>query len=165
MSRYVEVPMSAIEEMVGKVQEGVERHGGSVERKVVGREVMYEITHRKGAIVHFYTSAANGATVLRGNGKDAVRVAIGVNHGGKFRPTHRSKKILRTAPQKLSEEERVSAFIERCLQTLRKAYAVAGIGAAICPTCGAPMAYRQAKSGSEFVGCLNFPDCKTTRPC
>ena len=31
-----------------------------------------------------------------------------------------------------------------------------------CPNCGKPMVLRSSKTGSQFLGCSGFPDCKTT---
>ena len=31
-----------------------------------------------------------------------------------------------------------------------------------CPNCGKPMILRSSKSGSQFLGCSGYPDCKTT---
>lgn len=31
-----------------------------------------------------------------------------------------------------------------------------------CPNCGKPMVLRTSKTGSQFLGCSGFPDCKTT---
>ena len=32
----------------------------------------------------------------------------------------------------------------------------------ICPSCGKPMKLHKSKSGSFFLGCTGYPDCKTT---
>ena len=31
-----------------------------------------------------------------------------------------------------------------------------------CPNCGKPMVLRSSKTGSQFLGCSGYPDCKTT---
>lgn len=162
MSRYVEVPVSSITHLVDEVAAGVTKSGGSVDRTIQGKEVVYEIHHSKGPIIRFYTSAANGASVLRECDSDAVRVVVGIMHDGKFRPTRKAQKILRTAPTKLPEEERVMAFVERVKEALRGAYRIANKGVKTCPKCGTPMAIRESKMGHRFWGCLAFPECKVT---
>lgn len=166
MSRYVEVPFAAVLALVSEVRSGVESRGGSVQEGVQGREVVFDITPPKGGtVVRFYTSAAKGAQVLRACDSDAVRVVVGVEHDGRFRPTHKSQKLLRTAPRDLTESERVDAFIGRVREALREGYRKALKGGHTCPDCGTPMALRKAKkTGSEFLGCLAFPKCRATMP-
>lgn len=165
MSRYVEVPFAAVLALVEDVRRGVESRGGRVVETVQGREVVFDIHAPKGGVVRFYTSAAKGATVLRSCDSDAVRVVAGVEHEGRFRPTHRSQKLLRTAPRDLTDSERVDAFVGRVREALRTGYKNALKGGVCCPDCGSPMALRKAKkTGNEFLGCLAFPKCSTTRP-
>jgi hypothetical protein len=166
MSRFVEVPVAAVKDLIKEVALGVNSRGGKVVRSLHGREVVYDVHHpRSGGIVRLYTSAADGAEILRGCDADAVRVIIGVELDGEFRPTHKSQKLLRTAPQKLPQSERVEAFITRVREALRMAYRKAGKSRPHCPDCGTPMALRKAKkTGNEFLGCLAYPECKTTTP-
>ena len=166
MSRYVEVPIAAVLGLVADVRQGVESRGGSVTEGVQGRERVFDIRPPKStSVVRFYTSAAVGAEVLRACDSDAVRVVVGVEHEGRFRPTHSSQKLLRTAPNGIPESERVGRFVTRVREALRDGYRKALKGGVCCPDCGTPMALRKAKkTGSEFLGCLAYPKCKATRP-
>ena len=33
-----------------------------------------------------------------------------------------------------------------------------------CPNCGGNLIMRKSKYGKRFIGCSNYPDCKTTYP-
>jgi len=133
-----------------------------------GREVVYELYHHAGhdAVVRIYTSIAKGATEVRACDSDAVRLVIGCYpEGSPFKPLGRSRKILRTAPNGLTEEARSEAFLNRLTEAVREGYKmIAEVPS--CPDCGAPMALRKPKKGQTyrpFFGCIEYPKCKGSR--
>jgi hypothetical protein len=142
----------------------VEGSGGSAKRWTQGNEVVYDLQPKnRQTLVRVYTSLAEGDNAVRGCGEDAVRLVVGTEFGGKFRPLSKSRRIYRTAPQG-PEPKRVEAFLDRLTEALRDAYKQAVRDFPTCPRCGSPMARRKAgKTGSEFFGCLRFPDCRGTR--
>lgn len=164
--RYVEIPVIAMLQVIATIRRGVERVGGSVVEGLAGREVVFDITPPNATtVVRVYTSFAKGATMLRACDSDAVRIVVGVEHDGKWRTLSKPKKMLRTAPTKLPQDERVSAFLNRFLENIRDGYRAAQKGATPCPCCGSPMAVRKSKkTASEFLGCIVFPECRGTRP-
>ena len=164
--RYVEIPVAAMLGVIAQVREGVERVGGSVVEGIQGREVVFDITPPSGtATMRVYTSFARGATTLRACDSDAVRIVVGVDHKGRFKTLTKPRKMLRTAPTGLPQETRVTVFLGRFLEAVRDGYRVAQKGATPCPCCKGPMAVRKAKAtSSEFLGCINYPECRGTRP-
>lgn len=49
--------------------------------------------------------------------------------------------------------------VDAVMQTAQKVTIKSNIN---CPNCGKPMVLRTAKTGSQFLGCSGYPDCKTT---
>jgi len=162
-SRYVEVPASALLLALRAIGTKVEGSGGQVIESTSGREVVFELVPpKRKTFVRVYTSLAEGDYSIRGCGEDAVRLIVGTNFSGKFRPLSKSRRIYRTAPQG-TEEQRIKAFIDRLTEALREAYGKALRDHPCCPRCESPMARRKAKAGGEFFGCLAYPECKGTK--
>lgn len=175
MSTFVEIPSDAMLKELREIGSAIVARGGKCEEGRAGREVVFDFSLPKmhatepvqvghhGATVRVYTSMAVGSVTARDVGRDAVRIVVGANVKGKFHVIEKFKRIHRTAP-KGPHEMRVRAFLERLRQTLRDAYAIARKVPA-CPKCAGPMAVRKnKKSGSEFYGCMNYPECRGTRP-
>lgn len=160
-SRYVEVPADILLRHLRIIGGKVEKSGGQLYETTQGKEIVFELTPRnRKTFVRVYTSLARGDGAVRGCGEDAVRLVVGTEFGGKFRPLSKSRRIYRTAPQG-PEEERVAAFLERLTERLREAYGQAVREHPSCPKCGSLMARRTAKAtGNEFFGCLAFPSCR-----
>ena len=51
--------------------------------------------------------------------------------------------------------------VNSVMKTARKINIETGIN---CPNCGQPMVVRTSKFGTQFLGCSNYPDCKTALP-
>ena len=49
--------------------------------------------------------------------------------------------------------------VDAVMQTAQKVTIKSNIN---CPNCGKPMVLRTVKTGSQFLGCSGYPDCKTT---
>ena len=163
-SRYVEIPADTLLKHLRVIGGKVEQSGGQLHETVQGKEIVFELTPvNRETFVRVYTSLARGEDSVRGCGEDAVRLVVGTEFGGKFRPLSKSRRIYRTAPQG-PEEERVAAFLERLTERLREAFGQAVREHPSCPKCGSPMARRTAKAtGNEFFGCLAFPECRGTK--
>ena len=167
MKRFVAITSEARFGCLDSIGEKITKAGGHFEVTTHGKEVVYEFYHHGGheALIRVYTSIAKGASVVRDCDSDAVRLVIGSYHaGGPFKPLGRSRKILRTAPNGLSDEERQNAFLERLTEAVREGYGLIR-EVPICD-CGAPMALRRPKKGQTFrpfFGCISFPDCKKTK--
>lgn len=161
-TRFVEVPSDALFARLEECGGGVADRGGSFAWTVQGRERVFEMSPPKGdARIRVFTSAAVGSDSVRDCGKDAVRIVVGVETDGRFKPTEKGTKILRTAPQGLAHVDRVERFLDRLVAALRDAYGRA-LAVKSCPDCGSAMALRKGKFG-EFYGCTAFPKCTTTR--
>lgn len=167
MGRFVEISAEELYDCLRGVGEKVRAAGGTYAEAVHGREVVVELEHHAGgaAVVRVYTTLTEGASSLRACDSDAMRVVIGVEHGGRFRPLGKSRKVLRTAPTTLSESERPQACLDRLVEAIRDQYkAVRQVPE--CPQCGSPMALRQPKRGQDFrpfFGCVDFPHCRGSR--
>lgn len=162
-SRYVNVPAAALLATLRAIVSKIKGAGGTADESTQGREIVFELLPpERETFVRVYTSLAVGDNSVRGCGEDAVRIVIGTEFGGKFRPLSKSRRIYRTAPQG-PEEQRVQAFLGRLTQALRESYGKALRDFPLCPQCGAPMARRKAKAGGEFFGCLRWPECRATK--
>jgi hypothetical protein len=104
---------------------------------------------------------AMGEDSVRGCGEDAVRVVVGVKTEHAFRPLHKSRKLLRTAPTLMAHDVRVGVFLTRLVEALREAAKRARV-VETCRACGSPMAERKGKHGA-FLGCTSYPQCRETR--
>ena len=169
-SRYVEIPAEALLARLTSIGESVTQRGGVAERGREGREVVFDLSHHQtGVRIRIYTTLTEGADTARDCGTDAIRVVVGTmaqKKGQKYRfhSLVPPRKMLRTAPVDLPEEERVEAFLSRLVQATREAYVSAG-RIPTCPKCGGAMAERRVKkTGKNFYGCLFYPHCNGTRP-
>jgi len=165
VAKYVTIPSSRMTELFESIRSGVTSRGGSVESKVAGKEVVWDIRPpQRQALVRIYTSLGVGNATARAVGKDAIRIVVGaLLSEGRFRPVQKAKRVFRTAPEKDTEEERVAFFMDRFRTEIRNAYASAKEVVA-CPKCAAPMLRRTAKKDEhEFLGCSQFPKCGGTR--
>jgi DNA topoisomerase I len=64
---------------------------------------------------------------------------------------------------KLDRTEMLRTFWNAYRQEVNAGYM--GHGAVPCDQCGSPMIKRESKSdGSSFLGCINFPRCRATKP-
>jgi DNA topoisomerase-1 len=64
---------------------------------------------------------------------------------------------------KLDHVDMLKEFFPKFKTELDSAYI--GHGGVLCEKCGSPMATRTVKSsGEKFLGCVNFPKCKSTKP-
>ena len=164
MSTFVEIPSATMLTELRTIGEAITKRGGKAEQGRMGNEITFDFTHHNGfACVRVLTSLGVGSVTARDVGRDAVRITVGAYLDGKFRLIKKFRRIHRTAP-KGNQEARVSAFLERFKQALRDAYAIAG-KTPTCPDCSSPMAARENKqSGSEFYGCMKYPECRGTRP-
>lgn len=164
MGRFVEISAEELYGCLHGVGDKVKEAGGTYTEKVHGREVVVELGHHSGsaAVVRVYTTLTEGASRLRACDSDAIRVVVGVEHNGRFRPLGKSRKVLRTAPTRLPEAERPQACLDRLVDAIRGQYkAVRQVPS--CPKCGAPMALRSPKKGQDyrpFYGCIDFPNCR-----
>jgi hypothetical protein len=162
--RYVEIPASALMGELRAIGASVAKRGGSFVEGCVGQETVVDIFPPGARVqIRIYTSLARGADVARDCGADAVRIVIcasGIRDGKPSMYTlEESDKILRTAPAKLSERERVAAFLERLRGRVRDAY-VAAVRRPSCPKCARAMATRKTRDKTrEFYGCIGYPQC------
>lgn len=170
MGRFVEISAAQLLDCLREVGLKVTAAGGHCEESVQGREVVFTLHHHavgSNAVVRVYTTLTHGASRLRECDSDAMRVVVGVERLGKFKPLGKSRKILRTAPAGLPESERPHACLDRLVEAIRDQYkAVRQVPE--CPQCGSPMALRQPKKGQDFrpfFGCVDFPRCKGSRNC
>lgn len=147
------------------IGEAVKAKGGSYVFGQQGREVVVDIIPPGGAaMIRVFTSVALGAAEARGCGEDAVRVVVCVATPTGIRALEEPVKILRTAPVKLSEPERVAAFLGRLRSRVRDSYQLARRRPS-CPRCARAMARRRARvGGGEFFGCIGYPECTGTVP-
>lgn len=65
------------------------------------------------------------------------------------------------AAGKLEHLDMLKKFYPAFQQELNKAYLQHG--GCLCDKCGAPMAKRTSKTGSQFLGCTAYPNCKGTK--
>lgn len=117
MGRYVEVSR---ERMEAFLQEKGFR------REVQSREVVYIRDHHldKNVKVKVYTTLTAGANQVRECGADAIRVVTIFDNGqGKSFGVGKFPKLLRTASEDLTEEQRVQAVLDRLYDRMREAYA------------------------------------------
>lgn len=167
-SRFVEIQAQALLMALRAVGDKIVSAGGSYVEAVHGREVVFDLHHHSGApsIVRVYTTLTEGASSLRECDSDAMRVVVGIEQDGRFRPLGKARKILRTAPNNLHPEDRPQACLDRLIQAVREGYADVR-KVPTCPKCGSPMALRKPKKGGKdfapFYGCVNFPNCKATQ--
>lgn len=163
-SRYVEVPANTLLAVLTDICVKVKGAGGAAKHWTHGNEVVFDLQPKdRTTFVRVYTSLAEGDNSVRACGEDAVRLLVGTEFGGKFRPLSKSRRIYRTAPAG-PEPQRVEAFLRRLTEALREVYRQAAKDHPNCPRCGSPMARRKAgKTNNEFYGCLKFPDCRGTR--
>lgn len=59
-------------------------------------------------------------------------------------------------------EDFYKPFIENVNSVMKTAQKVNIETKIKCPNCGKPMLLRTSKTGSQFLGCSGYPDCKTT---
>ena len=133
-------------------------------------EIVFEraiVTKRgdSGHTIRVYSSVAGGST--RDVGEDAIRVLVINNetrrpvrlHGE--RKGHKiGKRINRTAPTGISEEERTAALLGRVRDRCAEFWALVRDNQ--CPSCETGiMTARSGKHGS-FKGCTNYPECTHT---
>ena len=165
MTRFVAITAVALYATLRAVGSKVTAAGGSCVEAVHGREVVFDLHHHSGseAIVRVYTTLTEGADRLRECDSDAMRVVIGVERDGRFRPLGKSRKILRTAPKAAADRPQVC--LDRLVQAAREGYADV-TSVPTCPDCGEPMAIRKPKKGQTFrpfYGCIAYPACKGSR--
>jgi hypothetical protein len=163
MARFIAVPADRLLGLLEGIGQKVEGKGGSFSQSVAGKEIVFDLNLKNGLTVRVFTSVAKGSSVVRDCGKDAVRIVVGRHRGAKFQPLAKSRKILRTAPQNLPDENRIEAFLERFTEALRENYA-AGLHHPMCPSCKSPLHTRKNRTtGHEFEGCTMYPECRYTR--
>lgn len=168
MSRFVEITALALYSCLRAVGDKIASAGGSYLETVQGREVVFEYHHHSGrGVVRVFTTLTEGADRLRSCDSDAMRVVLGVMFDGEFRPLGKSRKVLRTASNKLAESNRPQACLDRLVETVRDGYGQAHRIEA-CPDCGSPMVLRRPKNGAKkqfrpFYGCIDYPNCKRTK--
>lgn len=142
-ARFVDVPAEAIHAAF--------RAAGFTE-DAFGGEIMYVRTHSrcKHLSVQVYTSLPVRGGDARGLGEDAVRVtaifkkarrgAIHPDAKPFVRVAYKGKRVFRTAPQGMPENQRVAHVIARMLERAREAYAAcnefAKADATRCYECG-----------------------------
>ena len=164
-ARFVSVPSAAFDDAFAEITQKVIRAGGNARWVKAGRERVFEVLvpgERIATGFRVFTSTAVDSTSARECGKDAVRIVVGAWKEGAFKPTAKSRRILRTAPKGADESKRVEAFIERLVGHMRTAYKEAAT-VEEC-RCGHAMALRSPRTGSDFYGCTNYPECRNTRP-
>lgn len=168
-TRFVEIPATSLLTELKSISDAIRQRGGKAEQGQQGREIVFDFTPPGAeATVRVYTTLSAGQSVARDCGEDAVRIVVGgtVAKDGvpRFRSVTEPRKMLRTAPQSLEHHARVRTFLDRLTEALREAYGVA-IRVPMCPLCNGVMSERQTRDKSRrFYGCLDFPDCKGTRP-
>lgn len=93
-------------------------------REVQNREVVYVRDHHiDGNVkVKVYTTLSVNGEQVRDCGEDAIRVCTVFEGNGKSFGVGKFPKILRTAPQNLSEQERVAHLLNRLVERMREAY-------------------------------------------
>ena len=104
-------------------------------------------------IVRVYSTITPGASLARGNGKDAGRVLLVRKLEGREKVIWKAKRVHRT-----------KNFLVNLVQRAREAYK--RICPDKCPVCQGPMVLREPKPDavwSEFWSCMSFPKCKGTR--
>lgn len=161
-SKYIDVPAAALLATLTAICEKVSAVGGKCSKGQSGREVTFDIAPPKTPVfLRVYTSLGAGDDAVRGCGEDAVRLVVGAEIDGRYRPLGKSRRIYRTAP-KGKHEERVKAFLDRLTQALREGYAQAK-DHPVCFECGKPFQLRENKSTkNKFWGCTGYPSCKRT---
>lgn len=169
--RYIEVPADDLLGMLRDVGTKVRGAGGNCVEGVQGREVVFDIVPpEREAFLRVFTTLTRGADTVRDCGADAIRLVVGHRWAGddgkiRFGPLARSRKLLRTAP-KGTEEERITAFLERLKGALRDGYREA-LSHPTCPKCGNVMRLREPREGGKqfkpFWGCVGYPKCKETK--
>lgn len=164
-ARFVEVPADALMRDLRAIGDAVRAKGGGFVEGVQGREIIVDISPPGGrCMVRVYTSLARGADAARGCGEDAVRIVVCTTSATGTHVLEPSQKILRTAPAKMPEHERVVTFLARLRDRVRDAYRHAAKRPS-CPSCGRAMARRLTRDKSrEFFGCIGYPTCKGTLP-
>lgn len=155
-TRFVEVPTDRLVAELEDIGTKVTAKGGTFAWALSGRERVFDLTVPGArAQVRVFTTL-DGAATARDCGEDAVRVCVGAIVDGRFKPTEKGTKILRTAPQ--GDADRVGTWLARLREAIRGAY-VRAREVCGCPACGRPMVRREGKFG-PFMGCTGFPECK-----
>lgn len=169
-TRFVEITAIALLTALRAVGDKIASAGGSYVELVAerGTEVIFEYRHHSGrGAIRVYTTLSKGADRLRACDSDAMRVVIGVIFDGEFKPLGKSRKVLRTASNKIAEADRPQACLDRLIDTTREGYGIAH-QIEVCPDCGCPMALRRPKPRAKkqftpFYGCIDYPKCKATK--
>ena len=161
-TKYIDVPAAALLATLTAICQKVTKVGGKCEQGQSGREITFDISPPDTPVfLRVYTSLGAGDDSVRGCGEDAVRLTLGAVINDKYRPLAKSRRIYRTAP-KGEHKARVQAFLDRLTQALREGYKSAH-DQPICRACGNPLQIREnKKNGSKFLGCTDYPQCRST---
>lgn len=116
------------------------------------KEIVYakRLTHTLQLSLRVYTGI-NPDGNSRESGSDAIRVNLfWRNNLGEIKNAGGSKRVHRVLGWKANLKNRLDNWDQDFIT---------------CPNCGAPMVERENKAkGSKFLGCCNYPICKTTKP-
>jgi len=163
-TRYIDVPATDLLTELRSIGKAIAVKGGKYAEDTSGAEVFFDFEppNRPGRI-RVYTSLGTGRITVRDCGQDAVRLVLGTIFQGRFRPLAQSRRIYRTAP-KGDRNARIAAFLERLKVAIRDTYRDA-LKVPVCPVCNCAMRLREnKKTGHKFYGCLQYPNCRGTRP-
>lgn len=120
------------------------------------KEFVYVLMWHDGEYTMKVYSSITERGTSRGKGKDAIRVVLLVNDGGKNKPVWKGKRV-----------HRVEGWRENLQERIDMGLAIGCEGEDWqCENCGGHMLLREGKRGF-FYGCENFPDhkngCRFTR--
>lgn len=111
------------------------------------------ITARDGTpsrfMVRVLSSVSINTNVTRETGEDAIRVMLYDNLLGRMINDWR---VLRTESALVNTVKRARDAFKYAIEAPR------------CQACSAIMIKRKSRMGGEFLGCTNYPTCKSTRP-
>ena len=114
------------------------------------RELVYAKRVGENYSLRIYSTITAGRQKARDCGKDAIRFCLFYRASANDTPrlVNGDKKCLRVEGWRGNMQKRIDAW-----------ESMKGVD---CPCCAAPMKKRKGNNG-EFLGCIQYPDCKGTR--
>lgn len=110
-------------------------------------EYVYSATLSKDFEIIVYSSISIHTNKARAKGGDAIRLKL--HHESVPGPVSSEPKTLRTERWAVNLQKKIENAVRRCNEALS------------CCECGGYLIERASKNG-EFLGCINFPQCKNS---
>lgn len=146
---YVQPTKQEFEECIHAAREGI---SWEIDEKAPGKEYVYDshdfMPDHNGIVLRIYSTIDKRTDQARSKGADAIRLVIWNRHV--MAPIGGRKKTLRIKTYCKNLTEKINELWEQWEQYVTR-----------CEECGGWMVERDGQYG-EFLGCVNYPDCKNT---